>query len=154
MLGNIFRVLISLGMHRFENSPYLDRHLDWAVSIEPFDLIFVTFDGLFLWSLHIYRFYISKGIIKKLYSPAITGPVILILTFLSAEHLTNAARSSFGSGLVIVLWIGIGLEVSDGMNFALSKPGSSEIKLDVFEFVDNEDFQRDPCSVFYLVLDI
>ena len=52
----------SWSMHRFENSPYLDRHLDWAVSIEPFDLISVIFFGLFLWSLHIYRFYISKGI--------------------------------------------------------------------------------------------
>ena len=66
-------------------------------------------------------------------------------TFLSAEHLANAARNSFGSGLPIVLWIGSGLDVSDGMNFDLSNPGSSEIKLDVFEFVDNDDCERVFC---------
>ena len=66
-------------------------------------------------------------------------------TFLSAEHLANAARNSLGSGLPIVLWIGSGLDVSDGMNFDLSNPGSSEIKLDVFEFVDNDDFEMVIC---------
>ena len=76
------------------------------------------------------------------------------LTFLSAEHLANAARNSLGSGLPIVLWFGSGLDVSDGMNFDLSNPGSSEIKLDVFEFVDNDDFEMVICIYWRITLSI
>ena len=130
---------VPFGLHQFENSTYSSLHLDWAASIVPFDWIFVTVFGYFLWSSHIYRFYIAKRYIQK-------KCTISRRTFLSAEHLANAARNSFGSGLPNVLWIGSGLDVSDGINFDLSNPGSSEIKLDVFEFVDSDDFVR----VFYI----
>ena len=129
----------------FENSAYSSLHLDWAVLIVPFDWIFVTVFGYFLWSSHIYRFYIAKRYIRK-------NCTISRRTFLSAEHLANAARNSLGSGLPIVLWIGSGLDVSDGINFDLSKPGSSEIKLDVFEFVDSDDFEGIICIYLSIVI--
>ena len=108
--------------------------LDWIIRLDLRDLLrFISLMVTYLQVLH------------RLIQVSEDGKSYESLTFLSAEHLASAARSSFGSGLTMVVWIGIGLAGSDGINFDLSKPGNSEIKLDVFELVDSDDFKRVVC---------